>query len=251
MKLDQFERKKEIIALLTADPAVTVRKISEMLGFSAATIRSDLASLESQGLLLRVRGGATSSFHPEILRRQKSRREQKNRIARKAASLVEDGDTIMVEAGTTTALIAKFLTGKRNIRIVTNSTLLIPYARSNPGIHVSVIGGTFRPETESLVGPMALAALESFYVRLAFVGTDGFSLKHGLSSHVPEAAAVLKKICERAETTVLMADSTKYGKTGFVSILPLSSVEVLITDSEIVEEAFLEIENQGVNVLAV
>ena len=149
MKLSQSERETEILSLLTSDPSLSVTKISDLLGVSAVTIRSDLSSLETQGYIVRSRGGARPAFHPEILRRQKTQVEVKNRIARMASSLVSDGDTIMIEAGTTTALIAKYLTGKRNIRIVTNSTLIVPYSRSNPGIHLSVVGGTFRPETEA------------------------------------------------------------------------------------------------------
>jgi DeoR family galactitol utilization operon repressor len=235
--------------MITSDPSLSVTKLSERLGVSAVTVRSDLADLEAQGYVIRSRGGVLPAFHPEILRRQKSHLEEKQRIAKKAASLVQDGDTIMIEAGTTTALIAKYLVGKRDIRIVTNSTLIIPYARSNPGVHLSVVGGTFRPETEALVGPMALSSLASFYVKLAFVGTDGFTAAYGLTSHFPEAAAVLKRVVERAEKTILVADSSKFGKTGFVSILPLTGVEKVITDSGIGEEARREIEEEGVEVI--
>jgi DeoR family galactitol utilization operon repressor len=249
MKLSQSEREREILNLLTTDPSLSVTKISELLGVSSVTIRSDLASLEAQGFIIRSRGGASPAFHPEILRRQRTQVEVKNQIARKAASLVSDGDTIMIEAGTTTALIAKYLTGKRDIRIVTNSTLIIPYARSNPGIHLSVVGGTFRPETEALVGPMALSGLESFFVKTAFVGTDGFTLENGMSSHFPEAAAVLKKVVERAETTVLVADSSKYGNTGFVSIMPLTAVAKIVTDGNLSEAAAERIKRQGVELV--
>jgi len=249
MKLSQSEREREILNLLTSDSTLSVAKIGDLLGVSAVTIRSDLTSLEVQGFIIRSRGGAKPAFHPEILLRQKTQVEVKNRIARKAASLVSDGDTIMIEAGTTTALIAKYLTGKRNIRIVSNSTLIIPYARSNPGIHLSVVGGTFRPETEALVGPMALNGLESFYVKTAFVGTDGFTIDNGLSSHFPEAAAVLKKVVERAETTVLVADSSKYGNTGFVSIMPITAVSIIVTDSGLPDGAVERIKKHGVELV--
>ncbi len=249
MKLSQSEREREILNFLTTDPSLSVTKISELLGVSSVTIRSDLGSLETQGFIIRSRGGASPAFHPEILRRQKTQVEVKNQIARKAASLVSDGDTIMIEAGTTTALIAKYLTGKRNIRIVTNSTLIIPYARSNPGIHLSVVGGTFRPETEALVGPMALSGLESFFVKTAFVGTDGFTLENGMSSHFPEAAAVLKRVVERAETAVLVADSSKYGNTGFVSIMPLTAVAKIVTDRKLPQAAAERIRRQGVELV--
>ena len=226
-------------------------RLSGRLGVSAVTIRADLGRLESQGLIIRTRGGARPAFHPEILRRQKSRMEEKQRIARKAASLVQDGDTIIIEAGTTTSLIARYLVGKRNIRIVTNSTLILPHTRTNPGLHLSVVGGTFRPETESMVGPVALSQLDAFYVRLAFVGTDGFSVKNGLSSHISEAAAVLKKMVERADKTVLVADSSKVGKTGFVKVLPITTVDTLIADDGISSEAIHEFTDVGVKVIVV
>ena len=251
MQQNLSEREKEILDLITTDPALSVSKLSQRLGVSTVTIRADLGRLESQGLIIRTRGGALPAFHPEILRRQKSRMEEKHRIARKAASLVDDGDTIIIEAGTTTSLIARYLMGKRNIRIVTNSTLILPYARTNPGINLSVVGGTFRPETESMVGPVALSQLDAFYVRLAFVGADGFSVKNGLSSHISEAAAVLKKMVERADKSVLVADSSKVGKTGFVSVLPITLVDILIVDDGIRAEDIREFRQLGVEVIAV
>ena len=226
-------------------------QIAEATGVSAVTVRTDLSRLEAQGLIIRSRGGASPAFHPEILRRQKHRAEHKLRIARAAAALVTDGDTIMIEAGTTTALVARFLLGRRNVRIVTNSALVIPYARANPGIQLTVLGGTFRPETEAIVGPVALAELDSFHVRLAFVGTDGFSIENGLSSHFPEAAAVLRKMVERSERTILVADSSKFGRKGFVSITPIGSVARLITDTDLPQAARVRLEEAGVEVQTV
>ena len=245
------ERESKVFNLIAEDSSLSVAGISKMLGVSTVTIRADLSNLEARGLVFRTHGVASPAFHPEILLRQKSHMAAKSKIGRRAASLVQDGDTIMIEAGTTTALVAKFIVGKRNVRIVTNSTLIIPYARTNPGIHVSVVGGTFRPEMEALVGPMALSQLDAFYVRLAFVGTDGFTLENGLSSHFPEAAAVLKKVIDRSEKTILVADSSKFGKTGFVSILPITAVEKIITDDELPPGAAKQLQERGVDVIIV
>jgi DeoR family galactitol utilization operon repressor len=242
------EREKEILKLLSNDPGISVARMSELLGVSVVTIRSDLNDLSQKGLVLRTRGGAAPAYHPHVAERQNLNVEAKNRIAQAAAALVGDGDTIMIEAGTTTALVAKYLLGKRFVNIVTNSTLILPFARMNPGIHLTVVGGEFRPATESLVGPAALAELDRFHVRLAFVGTDGFSPEGGLTTHLVEGAEIVRKMAERCESAVLVADSSKYGKIGFVHVLPLQGVHRLITDTGLSAQAAEELAAAGVQV---
>jgi DeoR family galactitol utilization operon repressor len=184
-----------------------------------------------------------------VLERQSLNVEAKSRIAQAAAALVNDGDTIMIEAGTTTALVARHLLGKRFVNIVTNSTLILPFARTNPGIHLTVVGGEFRPASESMVGPLALAELERFHVRLAFVGTDGFSLDGGLTTHLVEGAEIVRRMAERSETVVLVADSSKYGKVGFVRVLPVEGVHLLVTDTGLEERAERELAAVGLQVI--
>jgi DeoR/GlpR family transcriptional regulator of sugar metabolism len=245
------EREKEILRLLTEDASLSVARLSEHLQVSTVTIRSDLAGLEKKGVILRSHGGAVPAFHPQILLRQNQREAEKNRIAQAAADLIADGDTVMIEAGTTTALVAKYLLGKRDVRIVTNSTLLIPFARTNPGLHLTVVGGEFRPATESLVGPRALEELERFHVRLAIVGTDGFSLQGGLTTHLVEGAEIVRKMALQAQATVLTADSSKHGQRGFVAVLPLTAVSRLITDAGLPAQVCRDLESAGLEVLRV
>ena len=230
------DRERQILALLAEDASVSVAAVSDKLAVSKVTIRSDLSSLEEKGFLVRTHGGAMPAFHASILERNRTRSEEKNRIARAAAETIEDGDTVMIEAGTTTALIVKYLLGKRDLHIVTNSTLLIPYARMNPQLHLTVVGGEFRPATESLVGPIALRELEEFHVRKAFLGTDGFSLELGSSTHLVEGAEVNKRMALQAEERFLVADSAKYGRAGFVRMLPLTSYSRIITDLAMSDE---------------
>jgi DeoR family galactitol utilization operon repressor len=244
-------REREILRLLAVEPGVSVSRLSEQLGVSAVTIRSDLNSLSRKGLVQRTRGGAAPAFHPSVVARQNLRVEEKNRIAQAAASRISDGDTVMIEAGTTTALIAKYILGKRFVNVVTNSSLILPFARLNPGIHLTVVGGEFRPATESFVGPIALGQLERFHVRLAFVGTDGFSLTGGLTTHLVEGAEIVRKMAERSETTVLVADSSKHGKIGFVHVLPVIRVGTLITDTGLSAVAREELVQAGVEVIQV
>ena len=243
-------REKEILSQLSDNSSLTVSDISKLLNVSTVTIRSDLTSLEGKGFIVRTRGGAFLSFHPSIAERQRLMIEEKSRIAKKAAALVRDGASIMIEAGTTTALITKFLLGKRDIHVVTNSTLLIPYARFNPGINLTVVGGSFRSSTESLVGPAALRELEQFHVQYAFVGTDGFSLEKGLTTHLPEGAEIVKKMAEQAETTILVADSSKYDKLGFVRVLPLARLGMIITDSGLSKSISRLLEEIGPTVIS-
>jgi DeoR family galactitol utilization operon repressor len=245
------EREREIVRLLAEDRGIPVARLSERLGVSAVTIRSDLNNLAKKGVVVRTRGGAVPAFHPSVVERQNLRVEEKNRIAQAAAELVNDGDTIMIEAGTTTSLIAKYLLGKRFVNIVTNSSLILPFARLNPGIHLTVVGGEFRPATESFVGPIALQELERFHVRLAFVGTDGFSSQGGLTTHLVEGAEIVRRMAERSERTVLVADSSKFGKIGFVHVLPVRRVGILVTDGELQRTARMELAEAGVEVIEV
>jgi DeoR family transcriptional regulator, galactitol utilization operon repressor len=236
------DRQQIIIKLLSENDLLSVNELSEQLGVSTVTIRNDLNDLETQGYIVRTHGGAAPAFHRSILERRRENIEAKTRIARAAADLVRDGDTLMIEAGTTTALIAKYLAGKRDIHLVSNSTLAFANARSNPGVQITLTGGEFRRSTESFVGPIALSALEKLNVRLAFVGTDGFSVRNGMTTHLVEGAQIVSAMVERAATSVLVADSSKYGKSGFASVLPLSAVDLIISDSALGQEARAELE---------
>jgi DeoR family galactitol utilization operon repressor len=237
LNTDLSERERTILDKLSEDGSVSVTALAQELGLSEVTIRTDLKALEEKGWINRTRGGASAALHRDILDRQREHVEEKNAIARKAAELVRDRDLIMIEAGTTTALIAKYLSGKRDVHIVTNSTLVLSYARMNPSLQVTMTGGEFRRATESLVGPIALEALARLNVRLAFVGTDGFSLDRGMTTHLVEGAEIVKAMKAHAHTTILVADSSKYGKIGFAHVLPLQSMDLVITDRGLGKDA--------------
>jgi DeoR/GlpR family transcriptional regulator of sugar metabolism len=242
------ERERQILTLLAEDATVSVADVSDKLAVSKVTVRSDFSSLEEKGFLIRTHGGAMPAFHSSIMERNRNRTDEKNRIAKAAAAMVQDGDTVMIEAGTTTALIVRYLIGKRDLHIVTNSTLLIPYARTNPQLHLTVVGGEFRPATESLVGPIALRELEEFHVRKVFLGTDGFSLENGSSTHLVEGAEVNKRMALQADQRFLVADSSKYGRAGFVRMLPLGSYNKIITDTGMSDEVAAMLAEAGLEI---
>ncbi len=231
MNTNITDREKKILELLTEENNLTVNEISSRLNVSRVTVRSDFNSLEEKGLIVRIRGGAFPAFHPEILESQKTMVHEKIRIAKAAAALISDGDTVMINDGTTSSLIPKFLLGKRDIRVVTNSTLIFTYARINPSLHLTLVGGEFRPSSEAIVGPIALKDLENYNVKYAFLGTGGFSQETGLTSQLVDGAEIFRKMCRQAEKVVVVADSSKYGKNGFVKIFPLDRMDILITDN--------------------
>jgi len=233
MNFDLNERESFMLDKMAREGSLTVAALARDLNVSEVTIRSDLKGLEEKGFVNRTRGGAHPAFYKDILDRQRLNVEEKNRIAAAAAEFVHDDDRIMIEAGTTTALIVRYLTGRRGVQIVTNSTLVFSYARLNPSLNIILTGGVFRKETESLVGAVAIKAIMDFNVRLAFVGTDGFSVERGMTTQLVEGSEIVKAMKNRAQETWLVADSSKYGKSGFVNVLSLSEVDGIITDSGI------------------
>lgn len=244
-----IERKKVILEILMEESSVSVSDLAKRLSVTVVTARADLAALEEEGLLVRTHGGAVPSQHPKMMERIQAEKGVKGVIAKAAAAMIKDGDTIIVSAGTTTALIAKYLLGKKNIHIVTNNTLLLSYARTNPQVRVTLVGGEFRPEEEGVVGPMALIALDQFHVSKAFIGIDGASTKQGFTAHFVESADLVRKMAEQADEIIVLSDSGKFGKPGFARILPFGGVDALVTDNELTKEFETELTAAEVRVV--
>ncbi len=245
------EKEEQILAYLVKDPNLGVADLARHLSVSTVTMRAYLNGLGEKGYLYRVRGGAVPTIHPEIMEREQHRAEEKRRIAAAAAQMVSDGDTIMIEAGTTTAMVARFLLGKRDVSVVTNNTLALGHCRGNPGLRVQMVGGEYQAATESVVGPIAQEQIRRFHVRTAFVGTDGFSPEKGLSTHLVAGAEIVKCMAASADQVVVLADSSKFGRNGFVTVLPLEKVDLLVVDDGLPEDARRAIEEIGPRVILV
>jgi len=243
------ERKSIILEMLMEESSVSVSDLAKRLNVTVVTARADLAALEEEGLLVRTHGGAIPAQHPKIMERMQAQKRGKSSIAKAAAAMVEDGDTVIVSAGTTTALIAKYLLGKRGVHIVTNNTLLLAYARTNPQLRVTLVGGEFRPEEEGMVGPMALQAIDTFHVSKAFIGIDGASIKQGFTANSVESADLVRRMAEQADEVIAISDSAKFGKPGFARILPFNGVDALVTDSELTKEFETELTNADVRIV--
>ncbi len=241
-------REREILQILSADTSKTVTEISEILEVSTVTIRSNMKALAEKGLIVRTHGGAVPAFHPAILERQKKMVAEKEKIAKAAAARVKDGDNIMIVAGTTTPLMVKYLLGKSDVHVVTNSTLLLPYARVNPSLRITIVGGEFRPSAEAILGPDAVAGFTRFHVHKAFLGTDGFTSEKGITAHSVEVAEIVKAAARMSDECILLADSSKYGRTGFAHIMELSELDGIITDKGLKAEEKVALEGLGLSV---
>jgi DeoR family galactitol utilization operon repressor len=243
------ERKSVILDLLMEESSVSVSELAKRLNVTVVTARADLAAMEEEGLLVRTHGGAIPAKHPKIMARMQDHKGGKSSIAKAAAKMINDGDTIIISAGTTTALIAKYLLGKRGVHIVTNNALLLAYARTNPQLRVTLMGGEFRPEEEGIVGPMALESIETFHVSKAFIGIDGASIKQGFTANSVESADLVRKMAKQADQSIVLSDSAKFGKPGFARILPFEGVDALVTDSDLTKEFEIELATASVRVV--
>ncbi len=249
MTLAVSERREAILEILAEDNQVSVAELAKKLCVTVVTARGDLAALEEEGFLVRTHGGALPAFHPKILERVRKDKDLKSAIAKAAAAEIQNGDTVMISAGTTAALIAKYLLGKRDIHVVTNNTLLLTYARTNPQLRVTLVGGEFRAAEEGIIGPLAMKSLDQFHVAKAFIGIDGASAKQGFTAHFVETADLVRKMTEQADEVLVISDSGKFGNPGFAHIRPFEGVDTLVTDANLTEEFEKELTTAGVRIV--
>lgn len=227
------ERRQRLLDLLQDRGRVSVRLCSDVLGVSEVTIRSDLAALEREGQAERVWGGAVL---PQPLRQEGSfasrlrqRQVEKQRIARAAAALINDGDTVMLDASTTAYFIAKQLGDRRNLTVITNglhvALELGPYA----GITTIVIGGQVRGVTGSLVGTIANDVLQKLHAQRGFFSARGLTAEKGLTESTLPEGAIKTLLIEHVAEVVAVLDSSKLGANSLTSFCPIGRVGRLIT----------------------
>lgn len=240
------ERARQVLELIVAHPRISVAELAVACGISEVAVRTVLRELEQCGLYVRMHGGGIPAFHPAMLARIAVRDELKLRLAKAAAETVADGDEIMLVGGTTTSPIARFLYGRTGVKVITNSTLLMQYARTNAGVKYIFTGGEFRPDIEEMVGPVAVRELRRFHVKTFYTGIDGFVLGREFTADLPEVAEVVQTMSEQAERTVVVTDSSKFARTGFASMLPLKAVDLLITDDGLDEKHRRQLAKTGI-----
>lgn len=231
------QRREKILELLKEDGSAKVIELAKIFKVTEVTVRQDLEKLEKEGLINREHGGAFLKSVEDYVRNfalmNQDNMDRKQLIGKKAAELVESGDTIILDSGSTTTEIAKHLAGRKNLTVITNALNIALLLGAEPGIEVIVTGGEFKPPTLSLTGQKAAAFFEGIHVDKLFLATAGISLRSGLTYPSLSDIIVKKAMIDVAEKVYLVADSSKIGKNAFASLGALSLIDYIITDASI------------------
>jgi DeoR family transcriptional regulator of aga operon len=231
------ERRREILELLRTNGRVLVRDLSKHFRTSQITIRKDLESLHHDGQLERTHGGAlpkeTGALKDSPLReKERQHHQEKIRIAAASARKIRPGQVIILDSGTTTTAIARACRNIKNLTIITNATNIAAELADSP-VEVILTGGVLRQNSYSLVGPLAEDSLRKLSADLLFLGVDGFDVRYGLTTPNILEARVNRAMAEAARRTVIVCDSSKFGRRSLSLIMPASSVHEAITDKNI------------------
>jgi DeoR family transcriptional regulator of aga operon len=246
------ERRRRICELLRAEGRVTVDALAGRFGTSQVTIRADLSMLESAGALTRTHGGALvlPEADQSLNVKQLQHHAEKVRIAEAAAALIRDGETIILDSGTTTAEIARRIRTLelKSINVITNALNIAALLIDVPSVRLIVPGGILRRESNSLSGPMAEAALGTLQANRLYLGADGIDPQLGvMTPHLAEAELNAKMIAI-ARVVVVVADASKFTRRNISLIARTEQVNMLITDRAAPAEAIEHLRARGVEV---
>lgn len=238
------KRRERILQLLKSQGRTTIQEIIEKFDCSEATARRDLFELEKTRLVIRTIGGAQFEGFSGVREvpfqeKQKLLWIEKESIAAKAGSMIDEGDIIGLTGGTTTYLIAKEIKLRRNITVVTNAVNIAMELADSDGIQVVVAGGVLRKNSFELCGPMAEKTVEDLHIGIMFLGADGFTLEQGLTTYSEQEAQIAKLLMKRSLKTIAVFDHSKVGRVSLFNIAPLSQLHACITD-EVLSDEWIE-----------
>ncbi|MBM4089630.1 MAG: DeoR/GlpR transcriptional regulator, partial [Planctomycetes bacterium] len=246
------ERRARILELVQERKKLVVSELCTVLGVSPATVRGDLRDLDREGLLVRTHGGAIekarASFELTSNKRSTVNLAAKQAIAKSATQFVEDGDTIVLDTGTTTVELAKRLVSRRRLTVVTNDLQIAGVLEEVPGLEIVLLGGTLRKGYHCTVGPGALRLTHDLRVDTAFMATNSLSLAAGATTPDLHQAETKKAMISMARKIILLCDSSKIGRESFARFAGLDQIDVLVTE-QLGDEARGVFEEQGMEVV--
>lgn len=251
-------QRRDLIAHLIRDRAhVKVTDLMEEFGLTDTSIRRDLSILEEKGILMRVHGGAVSTTEGlqtmALEERTMHFGKEKRLIGAAAAALIDSHDVIIFDSGTTVLQAAKHIPPSLQqlgtLRIVTNSTLLLDEVGLWATPNLLLMGGIYLPEHRATVGPEVLNSLQQISAQKVFLGCDGLTLEAGITTAHPLIAEAGRAMASRADQVIVLADHSKLGRAGFVSIMPVEKIDILITDPSAPEDHLSALRERGVRVI--
>jgi DeoR/GlpR family transcriptional regulator of sugar metabolism len=241
-------RYTKLLEIVNENKRIEVSKLAELLNVSQVTIRKDLGTLEEKRLLKREHGYAVMTSSDDINSRLAFNYDIKRKIAHLASELVSDGETVMIESGSSCTLLAEELAyNKKDITIITNSTFIASYIREG-NAKVVLLGGDYQPESQVVVGPLTRKCVKDFFVDKLFVGTDGYNSKIGFTGKNLMRTETVKAMAESAEKIIILTVSSKFSERGVVSQFKTNEVDYVLTDSNIPQDVLENLQNEKVNV---
>jgi DeoR/GlpR family transcriptional regulator of sugar metabolism len=228
-------RREQILRTLQTQQRVRVSRLAQHFGVSTVTIRSDLRVMTQAGLLARQHGGARLAGQPlpeaPLAEKRILNRERKLRIAARAAQLVAQSDNLIVDAGSTTLMLARHLPAHVPLTVFTNSLPIASELGPVAGLRLMVSGGSLRQASQSLLGPHAEASLQSFLFDKLFLGADGCDPAFGLTTHDSDDARLSACMVDHARQVIVLADGSKFGQVCLHRICSLERIDVVVSDS--------------------
>lgn len=247
------ERQQRILELARKERVVRVSQLSEALNVSEATIRRDLDLLDETGFLQRTHGGAVvanqASPEPPVIQRMHENTQAKERIGRAAAQLIRDGETIFIGAGTTAHEVARNLSDRVNLTVISNSLLVINTLAQVENISVISLGGSLRPSELSFVGYLTEQVLGELHPQKVFMGIRAASLRFGLSNDILPEVATDRVIIKSGSEIILLADHTKFDKVSTFFVASISDVSIVVTDDKTPAEVLTGLREEQIEVI--
>ena len=247
------ERQALILHTARAVGRVEVLALASEMDVTPETVRRDLTALERLGVLRRVHGGAMPverfGFEPNVAMREHQFAAEKDRIAKAALDELPDGGSVIIDAGTTTIRLARLLPTDRRFTVVTHSLPVASTLATFPNVELHFLGGAVRGVTLASVGEWAMRNIADVQVDLTVLGTNGITAARGLTTPDLSEATMKRALAHAARRTVVVADHSKFGRTEFAAVIPLSEVDAVITDSDLDGETAAEIEAAGPRVV--
>lgn len=237
------DRKRRIVEIVNENGKATVSALCAAFDVSSATIRNDLRELEDAGALRRTHGGAINNRNVgyELTTHEKEVQnvDKKRAIAKAALAFIQPGDSIAIDTGTTTFELAKLLGSIDHLTVVTNDLQIAGYLERNTTASIIMAGGAIRRHFHCTVGEVAAETIKNLHVDKVFAAANGVHPHNGLTTHNMEMAAFKKQLIDIADEVFVLADSSKLNTSAFISFVPISHVDVLITDAD-ADNGFIE-----------